>query len=544
MISPFLKSIFSFFILASVLLSCKKENKVNANEILLRQLDKTISEKKSFEIKKKRKINHLKSKINIGGNSDSINFQLNYLIVEEYLGYQCDSAYSYSYANEELALKNKNNSWLYQTLIQRSVLLSTSGLFLESENILNKINQKNLPLPLRFSYNSAYECLYSNLLDYTGEENLYGKIYKKKLADYYESAYTSLKPNDPFYYLFLSHKNRIDDDWESANNNIDKFLQTTKAGTRLHAIGSYCKAVIEAKLGNIDSQEKFLIYSAISDLQSSTKENRSMQELASVEYKKDDTERAYNYIQSALEDANFYNARFRSIQISKVQPIIENSYLLTINSQNTKLRWSVFLISFLLLGLVVTTYFIYRQLKIIAKSRNELSLLNTDLKATNAKLDEANHVKEEYVAFFINQCSIYLKKFEKYKNLIAKRLSVGQIDKLTEMVNNKNSVELDLNDLYISFDKAFLRIYPNFVTEVNKLIKKDSQYEVTDVLNTELRIYALIRLGINDAAQISDFLRYSLRTIYNYKSKVKAKSVIENDDFEAKIMEIGSINAQ
>lgn len=536
------KYCFIFFILGT-LFSCKKtDSHPDINEKLLRILDDKIKHKKFYEIKKKNHIQKLKKEALLYKNNDSISYHLNYLIVEEYVGYQCDSAYIYSDKNKEIANRSNNEIWLYKNLLQRSVLLSTTGLFVESKEILDHINPEALPSPLRFSYNSAYECLYSNLSDYSGGDSPYNKIYKNKLADYYNSAYKALKPGDPFYYLFLSHKNRIENNWSQAEQNVNKFLETTHPGTRLHAIGSFCKAVIDAKLGNIESQERCLIYSAISDIESSTKENRSMQDLASILYQKGETVRAYKYIQSSLEDANFYNARFRNIQISKVQPIIEETYLQTINTQNKQLRWSIFLISILFAGLGITMYFIYKQLKMIAKSRNELSKTNSVLKSLNHKLDEANHIKEEYIAFFIRQNSNYLEKFERYKKLISIRLSTGQLDKLSAMVNNKKNEEMDLNELYHNFDQAFLRIYPNFVNEVNKLLKKEEVYNLKEgTLNTELRIFALIRLGINDTNQISEFLRYSLRTIYNYRSKVKAKSVIENDEFEAKIMQIGSI---
>ena len=536
------KYCFIFFILGT-LFSCKKtDSHPDINEKLLRILDDKIKHKKYYEIKKKNHIQTLKKEALLYKNNDSISYHLNNLIVEEYLGYQCDSAYIYSDKNKEIAIRNNNEIWLYKNLLQRSVLLSTTGLFVESKEILDHINPEALPSPLRFSYNSAYECLYSNLSDYSGGDSPYNKIYKNKLADYYNSAYKALKPGDPFYYLFLSHKNRIENNWSQAEQNVNKFLKTTHPGTRLHAIGSFCKAVIDAKLGNIDSQESCLIYSAISDIESSTKENRSMQDLASILYQKGETDRAYKYIQSSLEDANFYNARFRNIQISKVQPIIEETYLQTINTQNKQLRWSIFLISILFAGLGITMYFIYKQLKMIAKSRNELSNTNSVLKSLNNKLDEANHIKEEYIAFFIRQNSNYLEKFERYKKLISIRLSTGQLDKLSAMVNNKKNEEMDLNELYHNFDQAFLRIYPNFVEEVNNLLRKEEKYNLKfGTLNTELRIFALIRLGINDTNQISEFLRYSLRTIYNYRSKVKAKSVIENDEFEAKIMQIGSI---
>ena len=339
------KYCFIFFILGT-LFSCKKtDSHPDINEKLLRILDDKIKNKKYYEIKKKNHIQKLKKEALLYKNNDSISYHLNNLIVEEYLGYQCDSAYIYSDKNKEIAIRNNNEIWLYKNLLQRSVLLSTTGLFVESKEILDHINPEALPSTLRFSYNSAYECLYSNLSDYSGGDSPYNKIYKNKLADYYNSAYKALKPGDPFYYLFLSHKNRVENNWSQAEQNVNKFLKTTHPGTRLHAIGSFCKAVIDGKLGNIESQERCLIYSAISDIESSTKENRSMQDLASILYQKGETVRAYKYIQSSLEDANFYNARFRNIQISKVQPIIEETYLQTINTQNKQLRWSIFLIS-------------------------------------------------------------------------------------------------------------------------------------------------------------------------------------------------------
>lgn len=534
------------FILTLLLLfvSCKKSSSVKSvNEKLLLSLDQKIKEKKQYEDKKKRNILALKRELTHRNDNDSITYAVNDRIAEEYLGYQCDSAFVYIDRNKDLATKADNTYWKHRTLLQRSVLLSTIGLFVESKEILDQINPATMPQNLRFEYNSAYECLYGNLYDYNGGDNYYGKLYRSILVNYYEYAYRSLKPSDPFYYLFLSHLNRINNHWKESNDNIDAFLKTTKPGTRLYAIGSFCKAVIEAKLGNVDSQERCLIISAISDIESSTKENRSMQDLANILYLRGDSERSYRYIQSALEDANFYNARFRSIQISKVQPIIEETYLHTINRQNQKLLWSVFAISILVAGLGAAMYFVYKQLQTITKSRNELEQTNHQLKVVNSQLDEANHIKEEYIAFFINQCSTYIEKFDRYKKIISRRLSVGQMDKVLDMVNNKNNNEMDLAELYQNFDRAFLRIYPNFVQEINKLIKPDAQYQMkSGTLNTELRIFALIRLGINDTNQISEFLRYSLRTIYNYRSRVKAKSVIENDDFEAKIMEIGSIS--
>ena len=541
--------LYSLMILIPGLLSlssCSRNSqKQDETETLLNNLDLQLAKKKQFEQAKKEKIANLKNGLHANRNNDSLAYDLNRHIIEEYLGYQCDSAFNYLDHNLALARKTQNGYWLMETALQNSVLLSTTGLFSESAKILQNIKKEELPENLRFAYNSSYECFYSNLLDYNGENGRFSSQYRQKLKDYYAKAYESLPPDNQFAYLFKSNQYRINGEYREAEVYIDKFLKTTEPGTRLNAIGSYCKAVIDGKLGKINEQEKHLIVSAISDLKSSTKENRSMQELAEILYKKGDEERAFRYIQSALEDANFYNARFRSIQISKVQPIIEKTYLMKINRQNEKLRLSVIIISILFIGLGFTVYFIYQQLQTIAKSRNELSEVNRNLTLVNHKLDEANHIKEEYIAYFINQCSIYLERFDHYKKLISRRLAMGQMDKLSQMVNKKKNDVMDLDELYKNFDTAFLRIYPNFVEEFNRLLKPGEEYILkSGTLNTELRIFALIRLGINDSGQISEFLRYSLRTIYNYRSKMRAKSVIENDDFEAKIMQIGSVSAK
>lgn len=538
---------FLIFLIGSLMLSsCSEKNEIHdKTEKLLRSLDLQLAKKKQSEQTKKNKIADLKKGLQANRHNDSLAYQLNRQIIEEYLGYQSDSAFTYLDHNLALARKIKNDYWLLETELQNSVLLSTTGLFTESAKILQRVNVDDLPENLRFVYNSAYECFYSNLLDYNGENGRFSSEYRQKLKDYYARAYESLPPNSQLAYLFKSNQYRINGEYREAEVYIDKFLKTTTPGTRLAAIGSYCKAYIDGKLGKIDEQEKHLIISAISDLESSTKENRSMQELAEILYKKGDEERAFSYIQSALEDANFYNARFRSIQISKVQPIIEKTYLMKINRQNEKLRLSVIIISILFIGLGFTVYFIYQQLQTIAKSRNELSEVNRNLTLVNHQLDEANHIKEEYIAYFINQCSIYLERFDHYKKLISRRLAMGQMDKLSQMVNKKKNDVMDLDELYKNFDTAFLRIYPNFVEEFNRLLKPGEEYILkSGTLNTELRIFALIRLGINDSGQISEFLRYSLRTIYNYRSKMRAKSVIENDDFEAKIMQIGSVSAK
>ncbi|HJD77237.1 MAG TPA: DUF6377 domain-containing protein, partial [Bacteroides reticulotermitis] len=277
------------------------------------------------------------------------------------------------------------------------------------------------------------------------------------------------------------------------------------------------------------------------DIKLAVKENEALLTLAVNLFRKGDIDRAYNYVKVALDDAIYYNSRFRNTVIARIHPIIESTYLYKLEQQKRNLRFYFFLTSIFVVALTITLYFNYRQTKAVSKAKRHLKNMNGKLIALNQTLDEANLIKERYIGYFMNQCAVYINKLDDYRKNVNRKIKTGQIDDLYK--SSSRPFEKELEELYFNFDKAFLNLYPNFVEEFNSLLIPEEHFKLDkNRLNTELRIFALIRLGITDVGQIAVFLHYSVQTIYNYKSKIKRLSLIDSNLFEEEVRKLGSLS--
>ena len=246
-------------------------------------------------------------------------------------------------------------------------------------------------------------------------------------------------------------------------------------------------------------------------------------------------------MRASLDDANFYNSRFRNAVIARTQPIIEATYLAKIEQQRENLHLYALLISVFAVVLILSLYFLYRQIKVVSTAKKNLSLINVQLISVNHRLDEANLIREKYIGYYINQCAVYLDKLDEYRRNVNRKIKAGQYEALQKLTVSTTALEKDALELYQDFDRTFLEVYPTFVDELNLLLREEERFSLKKgQLNTELRILALIRLGITDVNQIATFLRYSIQTIYNYKSKLKAKALTDNESFEDRVKKIGS----
>lgn len=243
-----------------------------------------------------------------------------------------------------------------------------------------------------------------------------------------------------------------------------------------------------------------------------------------------------------MEDAMFYNNRLRLLEIARKFPSIVRSYQKQNLIKSKRLQWSLICISILSIGLVISLIYIYRQMRQLHKRRKVLDDMNQELQHLNKALVDTNHTREEYVSLFMDLCAAYIEKLNKYQDLVKRKVKAKQTDDLLKLVNATRLSDTDAKEFFMNFDTAFLNLYPGFIAEFNSLLREgeDIVPKKGELLTTELRIFALIRMGIKDSSKIATLLFYSPQTIYNHRSAVKNKAR-KRDDFEKQVEELCAV---
>jgi tetratricopeptide (TPR) repeat protein len=306
------------------------------------------------------------------------------------------------------------------------------------------------------------------------------------------------------------------------------------------------KAIVASSLSYINKElnesEKaiaYLVKAAIFDFQSATKETVALTNLAEILYEEGYTEFSLTCVNLALNDANFYGAKHRKVQISNVLPIIESSLLNSKEKQNQLYKTST-------AGLVIFVFVLLVLAVIVSKQNNKLKRTKTaldetvkNLRISNIQLSEVNKIKEEYIGHFFGLVSNYIGRMELLKKNILRKITLRQINEIELTVQNIDLVS-EREELFTSFDTIFLKLFPNYIDRFNSFFNTDDHIKIENgkAFSPELRIYALKRLGINDNEKIAKFLDYSITTIYTYKTKLKKKLIDPNSNFETALLEI------
>ncbi len=526
-----------------------------ATDSIQRVYFETIQKRPEYTKLRLERINEIKKMLKMPDINPYQQYNINYKLYDEYKVFLSDSAISYMKRNLALAQKLNDKYFLQQSTIKLAHLYTVTGMYVDADRLLTSVCSKELPHELLVDYYDAFKQYYNY---YSSSNPSYTKDYYLKSNLYRDSLLSILPEHSNHYQIVYADKLYDEKNFEKAKSILMSILKNTKEDT-------HEKAVVAFALGNIYKdehleKEQYTCYmmSAICDTKNAIKENASLRSLAILMYQRGDIDDAFKCIEFSMEDAIFCNARLRTFEVSQIFPIIDNAYRSKIETKNNQLIVFLVIISALLCALTLAIIYVYKQMKRISGIRKELYRANlqlTDLNQklqaindrqhiTNLELTEANRLKEVYIGQFLDLCSNYIDKLKAFKSKLNRKATEKKVEELHRLLKSDEIIENELNELYKIFDKVFLHIYPKFVEEFNELLIKEERFELEDplVLNAELRIFALVRLGITDSGKIANFLHYSANTIYNYRARVRNKAAVPRDEFENRVMKIGIVS--
>lgn len=531
-------TIIFFLFLSLFTFSCYSTTSHPAIDGFLKNLDTEILKRDVYLKQKQLVIDSLKKQLKVKNSSDICKYNLYSSLSDQYRSFMYDSALVYTQKMLETSIKLKNKTKENTSKIKLSFVLLSSGLFTEAKEMLESIHIEKESDELRLQYFNVYARIYYDLAVYAND-SYYSDKYKV-IGNVYLDSVIHLEKNPQLHLAAVALKTMKQKDYPTAIKDFEQLLSKPNLPNHEIAMAASSLGHLYSLRGDKEKSIAMLIKASIADIQSVTKETVALRNLASQLFNYDnDFDKAYDYIDIAYQDAQFYNARHRMAEVATVLPIIQRERMKSIEGQRNQYVRFLIIMSLLVVIAVIFLFIIIKQNKKLSETKDLILKSNADLQKTNGKLQETNKIKEEYIGYFFRMNSEYIQKQTTLRRKIAKMINNKEFDKLKNVISDEDLEEQRL-ELYKSFDKIFLKIFPSFIDEFNNLFNEDDKIKLnkSELLNTDLRIYALIRLGIRDNEDIAEFLNYSVNTIYTYKTKIKNKSIVDNDEFEKKIMQI------
>ena len=542
------------------------------NRKLLHSLDSLLEQQDLFVRVKEERIKQLKMQYSRVKEVKEL-YAMNRMVYLEYRVYDADSALHYINKNIQLAQQTNNRTWEVVSLLEQSFVLTSSGLLTEALKAVSDIQPEELPQNLRSEYFGRLCTLYSRLRDYSSENSQLSEHYNNLQKAFRDSVYLTATPDELRYWNCRAWLYLGTPKIEPVKQAFEENKQTLSNDSRKYSIATYNLSAIYRSENNESKYLENLILSAMADIRSVNGDIGSLQEIAEYLFKHGEIDRAYNYILYCSQKAMLFHNRVRIVKMSHLQNQIYKAYQEQSRTQQKRLQASLIAVSFLFLVLIGAFLFIRKQMHRLKEANLKLDStnqklsvnmdalstahqrleevnmqlkdLNTQLQEVNDQLRESNYVKEEYIGYVFNICSTYISKLEEFRKNINRKLKVGQIEDVKAITDSSATASNELKEFYQNFDTIFLHLYPDFVGDFNALLLPEERIELKEgeLHNTELRIHALIRLGITDSVKIADFLHCSAQTVYNNRLRTRNKSIIPKEDFINAVKKLGKYKA-
>ncbi len=524
---------------------------IQAQELrtLLLELDKCVEKKETYRAERHERIDSLRQQVETVQGAQLL--EVYEAMYQTYSHFQTDSALFYlDKMNQltELQEDPQKRTWVALNMAEQ---LAIMGAYSDAEDKVKKLNTTDMNQEVRTRYYHVCRTIYGWMADYMSSTPSLSKELRHKIDLYRDSIINT--DTDPLSRDIVRADHLLaNGKGEEAKQLIEKHLSHAEKEQKSYL--HYILAGIYRQQKNTKEEMRQLALVAIEDLHRGVTEYAALPLLATKLKEQGEVERAYNYLFCSMEDANFCNAKLRSMEISEVFPIIEKSYKQKERLARQTERGLLLGVSVMTIMLVLAVLYLRSQMHKLTLTRHQLSIANDQLEEanrllgmrndtlqeSNTMLQQMDRVKEEYIALFLDRCRTYLSALEKYRKSLLKLAKSNQNAELMKKLKDDTLIEHEQQKLYNDFDEAFLDLHPRFVEKFNALLRPEERLTPKrhERLNTELRIFALIRLGVTDTAQIAQFLDYSMPTIYNYRSRIRSKSIYPKEEFEEKLMEL------
>ena len=524
-----------FFILLFV--GCPNSWSATQHSNVIQRLENSLEHKADYVKAKETRIADIRQQLADVSNTLSL-YQLYHQLYDEYKSYKYDSAHLYAQKSLETAIALRKKDYIIEAKCAVAFCLSSAGLYKEAFETLESIDIKEASTDYRKKFFWMASRLNYDMADFN-HSMPYQKKYVTQGGIYTDSLLRYLTPQSSDWLYAVAMR-------QMKEYHYDQSIETFKSLWKDSLLDPHIKAIVSSCLGWISISQKereaakdYLAQAAIYDNETATKETTALCVLAEMLYEDGDIERATRFVQESMNDANFYDARQRKIQIGNILPIIEQDRYNIIKNERNAITTALIVALLAVVCLLIATYIIWKQIKKLKEARKTIVDRNTELQLTNAQLSEANAIKNEYIGktFYIN--AQYINKVEKLYKTLDRKIVTRQYENLQTSLK-ESELMADRKNMFNGFDETFLKLFPHFISEYNKLFdEKDQKMPDNEKsLTTEMRIFALMRLGITDSDSIASFLDYSVHTINTYKTRVKNKSIVDNDEFEQRIMAI------
>jgi len=545
------------------------------DEELLEVLDATLAESPELERRKVDKIAGIRAEYAEASDREQ-RYWIARNLYNEYCSFDSDSAMYYADLAYRLAGETGHKSWMDEMQLNRVYLLAATGLLAEASNLLSTLHPETLQPGLEARYFEQLLFLSTHRDQFIGV-NSAEVPYDAAASEMLDSLCRSLSPTDPQYGWFEGWRNLQSS--AKAADLIPRLKKNVDAGgfsTRKEAMDAWILSRLYEKAGDDDNKLRYLILSSIADIRASNKEIASLEEVANILYNTrakgggdNNLKRANDYISYCIRCANEYKSRVRVGRLADLQHHISQAYQTELERQEHRAANYLKLLGAILLGLIAAMVFIFAQMRKLRQSRamlndanralngkvSELEELKKQLEEANLTLEglysnardganelsRTNLAKEKYIADIFAICSSYISKLDDFRKNIYRLLIAGKYEELRHLTKTPELPQAEVKELHRTFDKIFLGIYPDFVRDFNTLLRPEEQIELKkdDLLNTELRIYALVRLGLSDSTAIARFLHCSVQTVYNTRQRTRGKAVVPREEFAERVRSLG-----